>query len=144
MSANAVVVSCAPEFADVNPCLPISPLKCENMAKPIKVYPPHNPLLPAHKHTIFREIFENQKLFLCQTLAEQCYLLYQKSKECHHLGADWVFSFADIGFFFGLSRQQTRFLFCSWEKALAGSPAHLPGRPTALLPSHHDQIFDYV
>lgn len=90
-----------------------------------------------------REIFEQEKLHECVTLAEQCFLLHSKLVE-YEDDSDWKFSYRDEGLYWGITRQYVRRLVEKWKRVLIEGKAKMPGRPPSLSQMEIEKILDYV
>jgi len=109
------------------PQLVPSPQKLSIMRPPVTSLPKRNALLPVHKATLLREIFNTHSLHLCSSLAEQCYYLYKEVRDNVSAGEDWVFSYSDVGLFFDISRQHVRKMAVGWRNMEMGKGMRLGG-----------------
>ena len=134
----------SPVLTHKNLSLSLTEKKRKSMALPVEVIPPRDSKLPVHKHTLLREIFEREKLALCQTLAEQYYCFYEKLILDSPAEKEWMITFTDVGHFFRIDQQQTRKLSKTWGNLLSGVKPKMRGRPPEIEPSQINKIIEYV
>jgi hypothetical protein len=85
------------------------------MRNPLTVAPLRNKSLALHKATLLCELFELNALNTCETLAQQCKLLFDLVQAHSNDDSDWKFSYNDFGLFFHISQQHVCKLITTWE-----------------------------
>jgi hypothetical protein len=85
------------------------------MRNPLAVAPLRNKSLAPHKATLFHKLFKSNALNTCETLAQQCKLLFDLVQAHSDGDSDWKFSYNDISLFFHISQQHICKLITTWE-----------------------------
>jgi hypothetical protein len=81
----------------------------------LTVAPLRNKSLAPHKATLLCELFESNALNTCETLAQQCKLLFDLIQTHFDGDLDWKFLYNDISLFFHISQQHICKLITTWE-----------------------------
>ena len=91
-----------------------------------------------------KELWNANALPQMSTLSEQLYHLWLLTERERSAGVDWVFSYADLGAFVGISHQHARKLILTWKKGLESGGFQDKGRPETLNKEQYNQILQYV
>jgi hypothetical protein len=102
------------------------------MRNPLTVALLRNKSLAPHKVTLLHELFESNALNTCETLAQQCKLLFDLIQAHSNGDSDWKFSYNNIGLFFHISQQHVCKLITTWEAMQQTSNWRVNGRPKTL------------
>lgn len=127
-----------------NPALELSKQKLAIMRGPILVLPARSPNLSNHKHCLLRELYERENLHLCSSFSEQIFVLHQSVQAHASAGQEWTISFAELGLFFGFTRQYVRMMILNWNKMMDGDRLAMRGRPNGLSSTQVERVLSYV
>jgi hypothetical protein len=112
-SLSFLKISFAPSLNELS--LEMKEKRLSIMRNLLTVAPLRNKSLTPYKATLFYEFFELNALNTCETLVQQCKLLFDLVQAHFDGDSDWKFLYNDIGLFFHISRQHVCKLIMTWE-----------------------------